>query len=76
MSKLTSNVIRLYISNCHGSRSAKEALKWIRTELHCLKLKLLSRDKVIRIPYKIHMHMLIYDTTSKCKHYLKKKKSQ
>ena len=35
-------------------------------------VKLLSRDKVIHIPYKIHIHMLLYDTTCNCKYHLKK----
>ena len=35
-------------------------------------VKLLSLDTVIHIPYKKQMHMLHYDTTSNCKHYLKK----
>ena len=35
-------------------------------------VKLLSRGKVIYIPYKIHMHILRYDSTCNCKHHLKK----
>ena len=31
-------------------------------------VKLLSSGKVIHIPYKIHMHMRLYDTTCNCKH--------
>ena len=69
--KLTSNVIHVYISKCHRSRSAKEAFKWTRTELH-FEVKLLSRGKVIHIPYKIHMHMFLCDSTCNCKHHLKK----
>ena len=35
-------------------------------------VKLSSRGKVIHIPYKIHMHMFLYDSTCNCKHHLKK----
>ena len=38
----------------------------------CFLVKLMSRDKVIHISYKIHMHIFHYDTTCDCKHYLKK----
>ena len=35
-------------------------------------VKLLSRNKGVHIPYKIHIHMFHYDTTCDFKHHLKK----
>ena len=35
--------------------------------------KLLSRDKVIHIPYKIHVHLLLCDTACNCKQSYEKK---
>ena len=35
-------------------------------------IKLMSRSKVIHIPYETYMHMCLYDTTCNCKHQLKK----
>ena len=40
--------------------------------LALFEMKLLSHGKVTHIPYKIHIHMLLYDTTCNCKHHLKK----
>ena len=69
--KLESNLTRLCIPKWYMSLAEKQAFKWIRNELHDLKIKLLSHDKVIDIPCIIRdgFH---YDSTSDCKPHPKK----
>ena len=54
------------------SRAEKIGIKMDPKRIALFDVKLVSRDTVIHIPYKIHNIHVHYDTTCGCKHRLKK----
>ena len=50
----------------------KRGVKMDPKRIALFDVKLVSRDKMIYIPYKIRIHMFHNETTCDCKHHLKK----
>ena len=50
----------------------KRGVKMDPKRIVLFEVKLVSRDKMIYIPYNIHIHTFRNETTCDCKHHLKK----
>ena len=69
--KLSGNLNRLLFKNATWVGPKKRGIQMDLKHTVWFEVKLLSRDKVIHIPCKIHLCMFHYDTINDCKHHLK-----